>query len=136
MVDWKSAISIEICSVSQQPYLAFLPAVPLTECVCVEGIAFYRALLEAGVPATCRERTTQLHHNVISGEISLRERLLAVTLSGEVYGTMHSSELNHPMAVPDIALATARALADFTANENGAAVTRMGMPVAFLAAKL
>lgn len=64
--------------------------------------------VEAGVAATCRE----------------------------VYGTMHSSELNHPMAVPDIALATARALADFTANENGAEVTRMDMPKAFLAAKL
>ena len=64
-----------------------------------EGIAFYRVLLAAGVHATCRE----------------------------VLGTQHSSELNHPLAVPDIALATARALADFTAHD-GPQPVRMAMP--------
>ena len=72
-----------------------------------EGLRFYHTLLEAGVEATCRM----------------------------VMGSMHSSELNHPMAAPDIALATARAVANFTVNE-GPPVQRMAMPPAFLAARL
>ena len=47
--------------------------------------------------------------------------------ASEVLGTQHSSELNHPLAVPDIALATARALADFTAHD-GPQPVRMAMP--------
>ena len=49
-----------------------------------EGINFYRRLLDAGVPATCRQ----------------------------VMGTIHATEV-FPMACPDISRETARSIADF-----------------------
>ncbi len=63
-----------------------------------EGIAFHAVLEEAGV------------------ETALRV----------VEGTQHATEVNNSHAVPDIAVETARALADFCAD--GAPLKRMDMP--------
>jgi acetyl esterase/lipase len=52
-----------------------------------EGIEFYRLLLRAGVPATCRQ----------------------------VMGTIHGAEIL-PAMCPDISRATASAIAEFTRN--------------------
>ena len=83
-----------------------LPLLIYTVQLCDEGINFYRLLLAADVDASCRE----------------------------LKGTMHSSELNHPFAIPEVALSTARAVADHTAN--GASLNRMRMPVAYMAGAL
>ena len=63
-----------------------------------EGIAFHAVLEEAGV------------------ETALRV----------VEGTQHATEVNNSHGVPDIAVETARALADFCAD--GAPLKRMDMP--------
>ena len=63
-----------------------------------EGVNFYRRLLQAGVPASARE----------------------------VCGTVHASDLHFHM-IPEVAAASARAIADFA---SGGAVleARMGLP--------
>lgn len=62
-----------------------------------EGIVFYRRCLAAGVAAQCRN----------------------------VMGTLHASDLAWHM-VPDVALSSARAMADFAAD--GSPLRRLSMP--------